>query len=413
MRQFLIMLMICLSCLFFSTANAANSKNWTFLIYLNGNNNLDDFGEANIKDMEKVGSDDQVNIVVQWASLSAGKAVRLLVLKSTDPDKVISPIVQDLGPTDMGDYRTLQDFVLWGIKNYPADHYFVNVWNHGSGWKKAHNLFSKRRCSRSNPLAADISYDDTTGHAISTKQLGQAMTVVSEALGHKVDIYGSDACLMAMAEVADEMADSVSVFTGSQEVEPGSGWPYADLLSQWEATPQSTAHQVATILVNAYVKSYQDGSNGVGEVTFSAFDLNKMSDLNKSLANLGEKFRQMNAEDRAKVFSAAEKAQHFYLEDYRDLIDFTKQLSAAHIDSLNPHDISNVEAAAKQFIIANADTEEFRNATGLSIWLPTKRVGFNRWLQKYKSLKFNTDTQWGETLDALFQDVNESNHSKK
>ena len=112
------------------SANAGTEqqiKDWTFLVFINGHNNLDSFGAMNIKQMEEVGSNDKMNIVVQWASLSNGNTKRLYVQKSTNPNAVTSPVVQDMAPVDMGDYNELVKFVEWGAKNYPAKHYFVAV----------------------------------------------------------------------------------------------------------------------------------------------------------------------------------------------------------------------------------------------------------------------------------------------
>ncbi|MEK6577865.1 MAG: hypothetical protein AABZ55_01445, partial [Bdellovibrionota bacterium] len=86
---------------------APAEKEWTLLVYLNGNNNLDSYGDLNINQMENVGSTDKINIVVQWASLSAGKTKRLLVTKDNDFNKVTSKIVQDAGNVDMGDWRSI------------------------------------------------------------------------------------------------------------------------------------------------------------------------------------------------------------------------------------------------------------------------------------------------------------------
>ena len=139
--------------------DAATVKDWTFLVYLNGNNSLDSFGPVNIEQMEKVGSTNKVNVVVQWASLSAGKTVRLLAKKSADPTKVTSPIVQDLGKADMGDYRTLVDFIKWGAATYPAKHYFIDVWDHGSGW---HGRRLETMAAGGGFKPMDISWDDNT-----------------------------------------------------------------------------------------------------------------------------------------------------------------------------------------------------------------------------------------------------------
>src|SRR4051794_2179636 len=105
---------LCLSLIIFSSLTfetraddrpSGNVKDWTFLIYLNGNNNLDSFGTLNINQMEQVGSTENINIVVQWASLAKKKTQRLFVVQDKDKNKVTSPVVQDMGNVDMGDWR--------------------------------------------------------------------------------------------------------------------------------------------------------------------------------------------------------------------------------------------------------------------------------------------------------------------
>lgn len=389
---------------FISTVNAATPKNWTFLIFLNGNNNLDRWGTENLKSMEKIGSNDQVNIVVQWASLSKRRTVRLLVEKSTNPSQVTSPILQDLGSVDMGDYQSLQDFIKWGVENFPAEHYFINVWDHGGGWHYLHANSRINNWRKIDSASNDISYDEITGHLISTEHLGQSMDYAANLIGHKVDLYGSDACLMAMAEVADQMSNSVSYFAGSQEVEPAAGWPYTELLSRWEATPNATAEDVAKILTEEYVKSYQGGSSGTREVTFSAFDLSKLTALNQAVSDLGNNIKTLSIADRQKFLTTAKTIQTFADQDYGDLIDLTKKLKEADIQGLSPDVISNVANSAKQFVIANSTTTSYQNATGLSIWIPTSHWILNNYIKRYKGLKFNEHTRWGDALEVLVED---------
>src|SRR4051794_10768774 len=92
-------------------------KEWTFLVYLNGHNNLDSFGALNINQMEQVGSSQDLNVLVQWASESNSNTKRLLVKKDNDTHAVSSPTIQDMGKVDMGDWRSLVDFVQWGVTN--------------------------------------------------------------------------------------------------------------------------------------------------------------------------------------------------------------------------------------------------------------------------------------------------------
>jgi hypothetical protein len=406
MRKILSALLFGLALLSWNMAAASTPmKTWTFLIYLNGNNNLDSFGKQNIKDMEKVGSNDQVNIVVQWASRSAKKTVRMLIKKNPNGKIIASPIIQNLGNVDMGSSHSLEEFIQWGVENYPAEHYFVNVWNHGSGW---HAL---RSTTRAPATAFDISWDDFSGHSISTEDLGLVMAKAAKIMGHKVDIYGSDACLMAMGEVAAEMNDDVSYFAGSEETEPGAGWPYADLLLQWEATEHATPEQVVKILTDVYVKSYQKGGDGE-QVTFSAYDLSKLTALNQAIATLSTSLQQLGPKERASVIRASNDTQRFTFADYADLLDFIKHLSAENIKGLDKSVLESVQTAASDLIIANADTDSFANATGLSIWIPQYRQAYNQHSERYKGMKFNIATHWGDALSALLPNSEEENNKR-
>jgi len=374
---------------------APAEKEWTFLIFLNGNNSLDSFGPLNINQAETIGSTDKVNIVVQWASLQNGDVRRLLVQKDNDPKKVTSPIVQNMGKVDMGDYHSIVDFVKWGVANYPAKHYFLDVWDHGSGWH------SKRFAEGTiNPM--DISLDENTGNMITTKQLGQALKESAAIIGHKVDVYGSDACLMAMAEVAHEMADSVDVYVGSQEVEPGAGWPYGDFMKMWAAKPTATAAEVGQMLTQTYVASYKGGSNGSDSVTFSAFDMSQLGTLDTSVKMFGDAILKLSKTEKAKIVKAFSSAQSYTYGDYIDFGDALSLLEKAGVSTMDAGFYTTARAAEKAFVIAN-DQTGYAKATGLSIWGPSDKSTYGQYSALYADLQFQAATHWGDALKFLFQ----------
>jgi len=371
-------------------AQAAQPKDWTFLIFLNGNNSLDSFGTTNLLQMEKVGSNDKLNIVVQWASMSTGKTERLLVQKSSDNTTVTSPVVQNVDGTDMGDWNSVVDFVKWGAEHYPAKHYFLDIWDHGSGWHGKKGQFGPK----------DISLDENTGHMITTQQLGQALSASAKIIGHKIDIYASDACLMAMAEIADEMADSVSIYAGSEETEPGAGWPYDTFLTRWTAKPDATAAEVGKMLSEEYAKSYEGGSENV---TFSAFDLSKLQAFKDTLTTFTASMKKMTASTAKKVLAAAKKSQSFTVSDYVDLLDFVKNTSAATgIATTDQSLIKQVGSATKDLIITSNNVG-FPNATGLAIWLPVDESTLSQYADAYGQLKFESETHWTDFLKALLK----------
>lgn len=365
-------------------------KEWTFLTFLNGKNSLDSFGPTNLKQMEQVGSTDHLNVVVQWGSSTNATVKRMLIQKSADPTNVTSPVVQDLGDIDMGSWQNLRDFLIWGAKTYPAQHYFVNVWDHGGGWHTA--MFNHGMKPQ------DISWDEETGNHITTAQLGQALREFSAAIGQKIDVYGSDACMMGMVEVGNEMSDSVTYSVGSEEVEPGAGWDYNALLTAWTSAPNPAPAEIAKYVVKTYVASYEGGSNGNEQVTMSAFDLSKLADLNARIKELGANIKAMGATDKAKVNTASNNTQRFSYNDYGDLTDFTSKLNGTGL--FRDNSVSAVQAAAQAAILATDATSSYPGAHGMSIWLPDSST-YTQYSATYKTLRFDLLTDWSDALDSF------------
>lgn len=364
-------------------------KEWTFLVFINGHNNLSSFADMNIRDMEKTGSSDKVNLVVEWGSQSSKMTKRLLVKKSTNPSKVTSPSVMEMPNHDMGDYKNLVDFVAWGVKNYPAKHYFVAVWNHGSGWHRTGKV-----------SARDISFDDNTGNVITTEQLGLAMQESAKIIGHNVDIYGSDACLMQMIEVGAEFTGSVDYMVGSQELEPGEGWPYAPFVKQWIANPTMTPAEVSVLLSKEYQKSYDGGVYGnKPDTTFSAVNLQKLPALYASLTTLQQSLRGLGSSQFAEVKKAINNSMNFYYSDYVDLGDFLNRTQTLGF-SRAIEGLSSSQTALKEVVLTADNGDSFLKASGLSIWLPTYQTNE---LNRYDNLQFSKTTGWNELVRQVLR----------
>ena len=65
-----------------------------------------------------------------------------------------------------------------------------------------------------------------TGNSLDMIELANALKQAGFSQSNKISILGFDACLMNMLEVAYEMSPYVQHIVGSQELEPGLGWPY-------------------------------------------------------------------------------------------------------------------------------------------------------------------------------------------
>lgn len=350
----------------------ADMKDWTMLVYLNGHNNLDSFGATNVSQMQTA-DNPNVNIVVQWASLSYGKTRRVLVTHNN------AQVLSELAPVDMGDYNSLIDFIKWGVANYPAKHYLVDVWNHGNGWKLE---ALDRGTVRGGFHALDISYDDTTGHSINSQQLGLAMKAAAQVMGHNVDVYGSDACLMAQVEVDYELAGSVDYVVGSEETEPGDGWPYDKLLAQWGDSPAEVAKTLATV----YVANYPGQ-----DVTMSAADMSQFPALVGSLKQL----KGLMLKNLSEAKTAVGQAQSFTFSDYVDLGGFIQNFQPSAKES------KAVSAALSSFIMLSQGDGAHKGASGLDLWIPVSDDSSD--LAKYQGLGFDKETGWSDMLQKLWK----------
>lgn len=375
-----------------SSILAGETKDWALLTYMNGFNSLDDDTYKDMNEMEKVGSTDRIHVVSQWASLKTKEVRRVYVVKDSDPSRVTSAAVENLGRIDMGDYRSLVEFVKWAVKKYPARHYFLNIWNHGNGWR-----FRTDRSADGEPKFRDLSYDDLSKNRITTPQLGVAMAEISGEIGRKIDVLGSDSCLMAMAEVVGQVKESVDHFVGSQELEPTTGWPYDALLEKWNEGGAKSAAEVASILANAYVDANEDHD----DATLSGMDVGSYATLAASVRELGEAIKSAPLKSRQRVMAAVFRAQSYGNDDYKDLGDLVDQIAGDAEISIRPEILAGVKDALGRFVVVNRATRSMRRSQGVSIWFPNFEWQLSLYGNRYQPLAFNRETAWIDAISSV------------
>ncbi|GAB4280371.1 MAG: hypothetical protein Kow0029_24890 [Candidatus Rifleibacteriota bacterium] len=309
-------------------------KKWTFLVYVCADNDLERFGLQDINEMEQVGSSKDVNIVVQVDRLRGGKGDtiedgnwvgtrRYFVQKDDTMAKISSPMVMNLGETDMGSKHTLADFLKWGVNTYPADNVAVVIWNHGAGW-------------------SGVAFDEESGNHLRVQDVAWALREGQKELSKvnkkpsKFSIVDFDACLMGTIEVAYELSDSTQFMVASEETEPGQGMPYADYLGPLVKNPNLTPKELTKRMVGTYVYSYSKGGSATSRViqgspvTKSALDLSKIAPLVKKFDQLGRELLD-NHEVYAKLL-ISEAGRFGSIRRYSDdtlvdLTDFALQLA--------------------------------------------------------------------------------------
>jgi hypothetical protein len=305
---------------------------WTWLVYMAGDNNLQGAGSTDLAEMKRVGSTDDVNVIVQFDT-KANKTTRYRVEKNK-----LKTLAIDCGSHDYLDNQELRAAVT---KALPG--------------------------------------------------------------GRKLDIFACDACLMNMLEIAYEMQDTARFMVGSEETEPGAGWPYAAILKPLVAKPAMTPADLAKLIVVEYRKSFQRTGDAV---TQSALDLGRVSVAAAAVNGLADLLLADLSNVAGAVTLARDRAQKFEMPEYIDLGDFAAQLArrlpqnAKLQTAVRDIQVALDPGAPGAFVIQNATTgAKMARATGVSIYFPHPED----YAPDYRDLRFSQQGRWKTFLEALFK----------
>jgi hypothetical protein len=348
-------------------------------------------------------------------------------------------VVESLGETNMGNPRVFEDFIKWGIKNYPAEHYLLVVWNHGNGWndenvyRVARNMMKlniKRRGEVVMPAKGTqkdwvsirrirtiggkkfrrslfhtsimramttrgIAYDDDAQDFLDNIEMKRLLASTVKILKRKIDILGMDACMMSMAEVVYQLRDSVSLTVGSEEVEPGDGWPYNRILGKLAKKPAMMPSEVATTIVNEYLASYPANAG----VTQSACDLSKVGLLVSAVDQLADGLNShlSDAAEGTRIVECRLQTQTYDTPDYIDLYDFCNLLEGkTGFGDVRAacNAVKNAIQSDGVIIRSGYKGGKVKHSNGLSIYFPQKSLS-----SLYATLDFAKRTSWKKFLE--------------
>lgn len=412
---------------------AVARKAWSVLVYLAGDNNLDDAGTVDLAEMKSVGSTGGVDVVAQVDRAGrTGSTHRYHLRRGTT---LAQDRVATLPETNSGDPAVLLEFLRWGVATYPADRTLVVLWNHGAGWDDTDIYRSPRRkraraAGRRRATAVDASakraarpadvrtagrhlrpvlfasserrglrtrgilYDDDAGDFLDSLELKKVVAKVKRALGRKIDVLGLDACLMSMVEVAYQVRGAVDVQVGSEELEPADGWPYAAILRKLSAKPRMEARELGSTIVAEYLAAYRASD----VVTQSALDLATMGDLRRAIDGLARALVAGCADPATllAIVRARRSVQHYDTKAYVDLAHLCERLKALGAPDPVADECDIVLAAVAAAVLASGSKgSAVANSQGLSIYFPETPVS-----PLYARLDFAKESAWDRFLDA-------------
>jgi len=275
-----VILFVFAALIIFTNASFApvNTKPYTIMVYMNGSDLESEFGAATDDLVEMLDSglhSRNANVLIL-----TGGAKRWMNDAIPEYEVVLWELtdgwlneVKSMGKVNMGNPQTLQQFITYSMRNYPAEKFGLIMWDHGGGSIAG--------------FGHDEKFDDD-----SLSLLDMQMAFENAGLRqNKLEFLGFDACLMATVEMAVLAADYAKYMIASEDLEPGDGWDYV-FLNALNRNPRMSGAALGEIIVDTFMDFYGEDSEEI--LSLSVVDLSRvkpvMHRMGALMARAGEGF---------------------------------------------------------------------------------------------------------------------------
>lgn len=366
------------------TLKPVPKKDRTFLaIYMVGSDLEDDISPRNGKSDENesgkksyvgAGTDDFIEMIKGFETLSKQQQQNLDVLvgfggarkagwkgiKYTDMACIIKDSKDNYFGNDscystidpeanMANQDTLQNFIVHTMQQSQGyGKKILDIWDHGVAYQ-------------------GVGHDTNAGkHDLIT--LEEMEEAFSEA-DAKFDLIGFDACLMGNLEVAKRVKPYANYMVASEELEPGHGWNYSDIIHYLAQYPKASLIDIGKKLVDSFfdTPNHQKRKNK----TLSLIDLKKIDQVVSEFDNF---VSSLDIEQFPSLLMSLKKTQKFGVQSKRgiefgmDTIHWVENIQKSQNKfQAQPID-SGIQQALKEAIIYARHDKSKKNANGLSIY---------------------------------------------
>jgi hypothetical protein len=361
---------------------------WTILVFMNGDNDLEHWVTHDLNELEnglflagKAGKG-KLRVLVQ-ADRTPGYDTtegdwtgtrRYEIVADKDPLKTESELLEELGELNMGDPKTLEDFLAWGAEAAPATRTALVLWNHGTSWTV-----------NGGTPPPGVSWDDTSAQELSVAEgeLAEGLEAYVAAYG-KLDLVAFDACNMASWEVAYALSPYAHAQAAAETTVGMNGLQYGPSLEVIGANPEISGHDLADIW------AYNAVEIGL-ENTFAAIDLDRMEEVAAQLEAISSHALSDSAALDTLLIARenARGVEQHYEEAYLDLGNLAKHLED---ESEWNNKAPGLKDAVDSAVIGAYGSTQFSWVNGLTIYFDPYM------LDLYAKGSWSKVTHWDELL---------------
>jgi hypothetical protein len=317
---------------------------WTIVILYDGDNNLEDYVDDDIDELQQVKIPPNIKIIglVDYKGTNEG------YIYETNDTTGYFQLVNNTSEPHMGDADYLYNFLSKVYEKFPSKYKALIMWNHGGAWKSLERKQTKL-------MAVDETDED---YLYSYEFVNLLGNLSRDSI--KLNLIGFDECLMGNTEVFWDISNYTDWMVGSELTESATGWDYTVLFRKVANNPELTPEQFAKYIVDAYAEAYSYDSN----ITMLATSSQDIKNLVDNLNKLADKFDPQN-NDTVQLFKDARNNSYNITMGLIDLYSFAVQLEDIYPEAQN---IVNLIDGMYKKIIGNDYVE------GLSIFFPSNKT---------------------------------------
>jgi hypothetical protein len=363
---------------------APPAARWTIMVYMSGDNNLEDYIVNDIEqELGLLGSDANIKVVAladrgpgydtrrgDWQTTKLYYATQGIVADAAHA-------VADWGERNFGDPQTLIDFVTWAKANYPADRYALFFWGHGWNWHPGW-----------------VMEDDTNVDTLDYHEMKAAIP----QLGF-IDVVGYDGCNMATLEIYKLWQNKATAVAASEEYVGWNGIEYDSVIAQLRNNPFMSADQVA-------VATAQSAINLGGERTWSAVAVDgRLAGLLTATDQFAVALTNGLAVNRKKYDRAFGATRNMWqAPGDKDFYDMANEINVAVSDATIKARAQSVMSAISSVTLWEGHTNAYADVHGMTIYHIGKAAEKDSYYNYYRStIDLALTTSWDEFLNAYAQ----------
>jgi hypothetical protein len=351
-------------------------KTWTIALYIDADNDFDTYWEGqSLPWLQNIPAAEHLHILAYVDRMSV-EGTEIVEISGGTVTRLYST-----GEKNFGDGATFSWFLVNASSIYQTDHLAVIAWDHGNAWTG---------------FCRD---DSSDGDKITLQEMQDAIV----AAGVRIDILSFDACALGSIEAVYQasLTGLVKYFVASEELVPGTGFPYDLMFTPLANDPARCPRQVSCDMVKGWAE-YYDPLSWAWYATMGAIDVDAITASMPSIMSWCKAMADGLPDYYWDYRIALRDSYYVSNSQYQtDMVDIGNHL-LADPDVTDPALIDATKAmigAVDGALVKLDNTDRSSACGGISIYWGVR----NTWVyssEAYATISFAKDSGWSTFLES-------------